>query len=707
MFPAYEGVPAYPLVFPLLYGAIAYFALAMARHLRVFAVAQRSASIGSLPLRVGGLLVYVFAQVKLFKDLRPGLMHAAIFWGFLVLTIGTADIATGGIVQAVVRWPFEGALWAVVAFLQNAFAVLVIFGVAYAYWRRMVSRPRRLTMSRGALLILGMIGGVVVTELLAMAFEAAELGDIAGALVSNALAGPLRSLSPGLIEGAFAVSWWLHIGLVAAFLVYLPGSKHLHIATSFPNVYLRKLAPRGQLPAMDLEREDAAFGVRTIADLSSKDLLDGFSCTECGRCQDACPAFATGKVLNPKELIMGIRHMAVEAERGLPLIPNWPLFHRADRRPDKVSPERVASPIVGDAISYEAVWDCVTCGACVEACPLLIEHVDKIVGLRRNMVLEDARFPSELGLAFRNMEQAGNPWGEPRSARLEWTKGLDFPVPTVAALAGDGRLAELEVLYWVGCAAAFDERNRKVARAVASCLNAAGVRFAVLGQEESCCGDPARRMGNEYLAQILATDNVETLNRYGLTDRTIVTACPHCLNALSIEFRQAGAQLSVVHHSVYLRRLLEEGRLQPAASNGYAGPARTVTLHDSCYLARYNGIVREPREILNVLPGVELREMGKSGRDTFCCGAGGGRMWMEEKTGTRINVERTRQAVATGAEAVVTECPYCMVMIRDGLNESAEATRMATIDLAELLSGSLVGRRASGAAPSPPEQAVH
>ena len=409
-----------------------------------------------------------------------------------------------------------------------------------------------------------MIGGVVATELLAQAFEVARYGDVPGAFVAER-AGRSRSApsARASLEGLFVVLWWGHIALVAAFLVYLPFSKHLHIVTSFPNIYFRKLAPRGELPAMDLEAEDATFGLRTLQDLGWKDLLDGFTCTECGRCQEACPAELTGKPLNPKDFIMGIRDMSIEAEHGLDLIPNSPIVRETygldDRRP---TPNALGKPIVDDAIPYDAVWDCVTCGACVEACPVLIEHVDKIVGLRRNLVLEESRFPQELTGAFRNMERPGNPWGQPRSTRLDWTRDLPFEVPTVADVAAAGRLDELEVLYWVGCAAAFDERNRKVARAFATCLDAAGVRFAVLGQEESCTGDPARRMGNDYVFQILATGNVETLNRYGMGERTIVTACPHCFNTIGNEYGQLGGQFRIVHHSEYLAELLAS---RPAA----------------------------------------------------------------------------------------------------------------------------------------------
>src|SRR5438034_7646815 len=565
LFATFEHVPAYPLVFPLFYGAAIVFALVMARHLRVFAVAGPSAPFGSVPTRLWGVIEYALIQTKMFKDPRAALMHWGIFWGFVLLTIGTANIVTGGLVRAVLSWPLDALLWTIVSALQNVVAMIVLVSIGYALFRRFVSRPARLTYSTDALIILGLIGGVVATQLLAQAFEIARYGEQPGAFIASAIAGPLNgALSPAALDTGFAVLWWAHIGLVALFLVYLPCSKHLHIVTSFFNIYFRKLAPRGELPQMDLEQEDATFGLRTLADLGWNDLLDGFTCTECGRCQQACPAWSTGKPLNPKTCIMGIRDMSVEAERGLPLIPNSPSavsFGLAD----SIDQKALLAPIVDNAIPFDAVWDCVTCGACVEACPVLIEHVDKIVGLRRNLVLEDSRFPAELNGAFRNMEGVGNPWGQPRSTRTDWTRGLPFEVRTVASLAADGRLDEIEVLYWVGCAAAFDERNRRVARAFATCLNAAGVRFAILGQEESCTGDPARRMGNDYVYQILASGNVETLNRYGMNERTIVTACPHCFNVIGNEYGQLGGAFEIVHHSVYLDRLLSSGRLRLAA----------------------------------------------------------------------------------------------------------------------------------------------
>jgi Fe-S oxidoreductase len=695
----FGDVPYYPLVFFVFWGAVLLFGLAMARHLRVFAAVRAAgpSPFEDVRARFAGLIQYAFLQTKMFKDPRAAILHLGIFWGFILLTIGTANVVTGGVIQQVLSAPFGGVLWAAILAMQNVVAVTVIAFILWAFERRLISKPARLTYNLDALLILGMIGTLVAAEFFAQAFEIARYGPQPGAFITSVIAQPLGGiggLSRGALETGFAILWWLHMLIVAAFLVYLPGSKHLHIATSFFNIYFRKLKPRGELPQMDLEAEDATFGLRTLADLGWNDLLDGFTCTECGRCQQACPAWNTGKPLNPKQFIMGIRDMSVEAEHGLPLIPNSPSAASFGLT-DVINQAALLSPIVDNAIPYDAVWDCVTCGACVEACPVLIEHVDKIVGLRRNLVLEDSRFPTELNGAFRNMEGVGNPWGQPPTTRTDWTKGLPFDVPLVADVAARGELGNLDVLYWVGCAAAFDERNRKVARAFATCLDAAGINFAILGQEESCTGDPARRMGNDYVFQMLASGNIETLNRYHMGERTIVTACPHCFNSIGNEYGQLGGTFRVIHHAAFLRELLANGRLRvvdaDAGANGAGGTGRSVTLHDSCYLTRYNGIVDQPREVLGSIAGLELREMDNRGKNTFCCGAGGGRMWMEETRGTRINEARTSQALATGASTVATECPFCMTMLKDGLEAAQSGTggTVKAIDIAELLAESL------------------
>jgi len=687
-----DEVPLYPLAPLVFLAAAGLFLLQMARHLRVFAVARPAVVTDQPDTRLGSMVRFALVQVRMFRDPTAGLMHAAIFWGFVILTIGTLDRVTFGAVHTVVAWPLDGWLWRLLLLVSNVMVVAVLAGVGIALFRRVIVRPRRLTLSRDGLRILLLIGGVVATELLAEAFRLARHGDAdaAWAWAANAIAVPLASLSPDVLAAGYAVFFWANIAVVCFFLAYLPRSKHLHIATAFLNTAFRKLTPRGRLPMMDLEAATARFGVKTIADLSWKDLLDGFTCTECGRCQDACPAWATGKPLNPKTMIMGLRELSVEAEAGVPLIP----WIKPAAGPANLAAAVAQTPIVGSAIPEDAVWDCVTCGACVEACPVLIEHVDKIVGLRRNLVLEEARFPAELTGAMNAMERHGNPWGQPASARLGWTRGLPFTVPVAAdvADAGPDAVAGLEVLYWVGCAAAFDDRNKKVARAFVTCLHAAGVQYAVLGQEESCTGDPARRMGNEYVFQMLAQGNIATLDRY--RPKTIVTACPHCFNTLGNEYGQLGGHYEVVHHSAFLSRLVEEGRLRSADPGDPASVApRTLTYHDSCYLARYNDVIAQPRAVLGAVPGVELREMDKHGRSGFCCGAGGGRMWMEETRGTRINAERTRQALETGAETVATACPFCLVMLKDGLADAGDrAGGVQAQDVAEILAASLAAR---------------
>ncbi|CAN5846917.1 (Fe-S)-binding protein [soil metagenome] len=703
-----QQVPLYPLA-PLIFAlAVVLFVLLMARHLRIFAAARPAPVTDQPESRFRSLIVYGIAQVRMFRDPDAGMLHAAIFWGFVILTVGTADRVSFGLVQAVLGWPLDGWLWRLLLLAQNLFVLAVLSAVGWALFKRLVWRaPRRLTLSRDGVVILLLIGGVVVTEALAEAFRFGRYpADYADwAVVSNPLGQALAGvLPPTALEIGFGTLFWANVLLVSGFLVYLPRSKHLHIVTAFFNTALAKLRPRGELPAMDLEAEDARFGIKTIEDLDWKDLLDGFTCTECGRCQEACPAWATGKPLNPKTMIMGIREMSVEAEQGIPLVP-WirpaaasePVgaqqadlpSGRAPQTARSPSPAGLAQPIVDTAIPYDAVWDCVTCGACVEACPVLIEHVDKIVGLRRNLVLEESRFPAELTGSFTNMERYANIWGQPKTSRLEWAKGLPFEVPTAAVVAeaGPDAVSELECLYWVGCAASFDDRNRRVARAVVTCLEAAGVRYAVLGQEESCTGDPARRMGNEYVFQMLALGNVETLNRY--RPRTIITACPHCFNTLGNEYGQLGGHYEVVHHSQFLSQLVGEGRLRSAPPDAPSA-GRSLTVHDSCYLTRYNGVIGETRDVLRAVPGVEVREMEKSGRNTFCCGAGGGRMWMEEQRGTRINAERTRQALATEAETVATACPFCLVMMRDGVADAgARGEGVVVQDIAEILAASL------------------
>jgi len=550
----------------------------------------------------------VLGQKKLLQRLVPGLMHAFIFWGFIVLfpTIILAGIYVAGGGDHTPEW---------YSVLSDVFAGLVLVGVVAAIVIRKVVRPERFRGSHlgEADLILGLIAAVVITLL---------LWHLVGG----------RALA------------WAHLIVIGVFLAYLPYSKHLHIATAAVNVWLARTRTRGRLEPLrfDLPDDELRFGVATIADLTRKEVVDAFSCTECGRCQDACPAYATGKVLSPKLLIMGVRDQ---------------LFAQSEEQ------------IVDNGVPEEMIWDCVTCGACVEACPVSIEHIDHIVDLRRSRVMVDAQFPGEAEPMLRDVERAGNPWGKPQSERAAWAAELGVRVLEPGDPAP-------EYLYWVGCAASFDERAKASAEATARLLQKAGVDFAILGPREACTGDPARRMGNEYVFQAYAEQNVATLNDQGVTK--IVASCPHCFNTLANEYSDFGGAYEVVHHSELLARLVKDGRLTPTAGT------RPITYHDSCYLARHNDVQVEPRELVAAVG--QPVEMERSGKQTFCCGAGGAHMWMEER-GRPINAERVREAAETGAETLAVACPFCTVMLDDGVREADAPLRVA--DVSTLLAESL------------------
>jgi Fe-S oxidoreductase/nitrate reductase gamma subunit len=650
--------------------------------------------------RIKGVVIYVLAQRRLLNDLGPGLTHAFIFWGFLVLLATTGNYLTDGLLETIVGWPLGGILWTGIVALANLLIVLILVALAYAVVRRIVVRPVRLALSRDAFVILALIGAVVLTEAFGDAFRYVAMPNDPSRPFAL-LAGPLSLLlQPAGRDGAtigFGAFAWAHIVLVLAFGTYLPYSKHLHIITSEPNVYFRNLEPRGALRKMDLEAEPApgqevVFGAGSLMDLTWRHLLDPLSCTECGRCMEFCPASMTGKTLSPKHFMEGLRDQIVAAETALSAAASAQRASRggaaggieASDASLNLARERASEalslPLVDNAIPEEAVWQCTTCGWCVEGCPVLIEHVDSIVEIRRNLVLDQSRFPKELGAAFRNMESAGNPWGQPKSARLDWTKGLSVTV--LGQTDGGGPNLTDGVLYWVGCAGAFDERNRRVVRAMAGLLAQANVPFAVLGSRETCSGDPARRAGNEYLFQMLAEENVATLtdarDAHGV--RTIVASCPHCFNTIRNEYPQFGLDgVEVIHHTQLLDRLLTDGRLRPTR-----GHSAMVAYHDACYLGRYNDVYDPGRRVVDSVPGQNLVEMELHHRKGMCCGAGGARMWMEEREGQRINHRRTEQALEKGADAIATACPYCLVMLRDGTTDLGR-TDVEVRDVAELL----------------------
>jgi Fe-S oxidoreductase len=604
---------------------------------------------GGTSKRVRNETTIVLGQRKLLQRFGPGLMHAFIFWGFLVLA-PTILIALIGIVDKRATLPWLGHQgW--YAALVDLFCVLVFGGVLAALWIRKVQRPRRFEGSHlgEADLILALIATIVTTLILWHASRIAlglnewprEWSPVSDG-VSHIFG---RDSATRVLERVFV---WAHVLTILTFLAYLPRSKHLHIATAAVNVWFGRTRSGGRLEPLrfddeDVAEEDIRFGAGTAADLTWKEVLDTYSCTECGRCQDACPAWGTGKVLSPKLVIMGLRDFVL-AEEEAALVPG--------------------------AVPEESVWDCVTCGACIEACPVSIEHVDHIVDLRRHLVMVESSFPAEAEPMLRDVERASNPWGKPQSERADWAAQLGVRVLEPGEPAP-------EYLYWVGCASSFDERARRTAESTARLLQKAGVEFAILGPRESCTGDPARRIGNEYVFQAFAQRNVETLNQAGVTK--IIANCPHCFNTLGNEYPDFGGNYEVIHHSELLARLVSEGRLAPARNQGLS-----ITYHDSCYLARHNDVLAAPRDLVAAIG--EPVEMKRSGKSTFCCGAGGAHMWMEER-GKSINEERVREAAGTGAGTLAVACPYCTVMLDDGVQGAGHELRVA--DVATLLDESI------------------
>ena len=629
---------------------------------RLVRMGKPAARFGDVPARAKAEAVVVVGQSKLLQRLLPGAMHAAIFWGFLVL-FPTILIAMIGAVDRHATLPWLGAQgW--YALLVDVFALLVLMGVITAFVIRKVQRPVRFKGSHigEADLILAMIAGIVITLLVWHASQISlGLNDYPAswAPISGSIAKLLHGALVPYLERAVV---WAHVLIILSFLVYLPYSKHLHIVVAAFNVYFGRTRARGRLEPIDFEQPEAEvrFGSATVTDMTWKQTLDTMSCTECGRCQDVCPAYATGKALSPKLLIMAIRdQMMVEGPKALAAGGSY-----------------TPPPIVPNAVTDDIVWDCVTCGACVSECPVGIEHIDHVIDLRRNLVMVESRFPQEAGSMLRDVDRSSNPWGKPQADRTHWAEGLGVRVLQPGDPAPD-------VLFWVGCAPAFDERARQGAVSTAKLMLAAGIDFAILGPREACTGDPARRMGDEYTYQRLAGQNVGTLNDAGV--KKIVTTCPHCFNTIGNEYPDFGGRYEVVHHTEFLAELVREGKLNPLAGE------QKITYHDSCYLARHNDVRSQPRELVAAV-GQPI-EMPRNRERTFCCGAGGARMWMEEKRGRPINHERVREAAETGAETLAVACPFCTVMLDDGVRETG--AKLQVIDLATLLSEAVERRKAA------------
>ena len=669
----------------------------------------------------------VFGQTKLLKWSIPGLAHFFTMWGFFIL--GSVYVEAYGVLfDPEFHIPFVGR-WDALGFLQDFFAVAVLLGIIVFAIIRLRSKPEEIGRSSrfygshtgGAWLILFMIFLVIFTFAIFRGAAVNNLGEDFpygwGAFFSHGMAQLLAPLGDAnhVIE---TVALLAHIGVMLAFLLIVLHSKHLHIGLAPVNVTFKRLPNalgpllpleyQGELIDLDDPAEDAILGKGKIEDFTWKGYLDMATCTECGRCQSQCPAWNTGKPLSPKLVIMDLRdHLFAKAPyliggkthdlEGLDMETVKEEGHHVPEsgfgRVPGSGPEQAIRPLVGTAeqggvIDPDVLWSCTTCGACVEQCPVDIEHIDHIVDMRRYQVLMESEFPSELGVLFKNLENKGNPWGQNSKDRLNWIDEVEFDVPVYGKDVDS--FAGYEYLFWVGCAGAYEDRAKKTTKAVAELLSVAGVKYLVLGDGETCTGDSARRSGNEFLFQQLAAQNIETIN--GLfegvetVDRKIVVTCPHCFNTMGREYSQIGANYTVLHHTQLLNRLVRDKKLVPVNPLG-----QNVTYHDPCYLGRHNKVYDAPRELIGD-SGAQLKEMDRHAERGFCCGAGGARMWMEEHIGKRVNTDRTEEAMDTGASTIATGCPFCRVMMTDGVDEVAAARnvdKVAVLDVAQLLLGSL------------------
>ncbi len=675
----------------LLVAALAMFAWTARRFMRMLAAARPEGRSDRPKDRLASVLVFFFGQKKVveattlpakrlprFVSAMGSKYHFFIFWGFIVITIGSVETLIQGLVptftlHSVVGHTLGGFIYRSI----DVFCFLVLGIIGFAFFRRIVLQPRLIPMSRDAAAILSAIA-VLMLSYFGMRFGGGTAAE---------------------------VSWWAHVVVLLAFGNYLLYSKHSHIIAALPNIYFRNLGQRGVLPKLNMEADDmAATGVvQGWKDFTWKSLMDGFACTECARCTNFCPAYNTGKPLSPMQVVHDLRDdLRFHMKRG----PLDVMIDRFQHGAPALSDEaEAARPLIGDRTTEDVLWACTTCGACQEVCPVFIDQPEKILQMRQNLVLVQEKVPTDLARTFTNLERNGNPWGIGADKRMDWADGMN--VPTL-----DDK-PDAEYLLWVGCAGAFDDRIKKQTRALVDVMREGGVDFAVLGLEEGCSGDPARRSGNEMLYQMQAQQNVETMN--GKKVKKVVTACPHCLHTIKNEYPQLGGNFEVRHHTQLIRELVASGKIEmPAAeaagSNGNGvgtaaadgAPKPKVTFHDPCYLGRWNGEYDAPRDVLDALPsGAAGRvELPRNRNQGFCCGAGGGRMWMEEKIGTRVNHNRTDEILASGAETVATACPFCTIMLRDGVQDRNAGERVAVLNVSELVAKSMKRKREIDGAPA-------
>ena len=686
------------IVFTLMIlAAVGYLANTLYRRFVVLTKAAPIDRFGAIPERIQAVLVYFLGQKKFVQggqlpgrgDKTAGWMHFFIFWGFTILAVQVIHMFGRGFVDRFTL-PLMSVhhLGGPYLLLKDVMQLVVLVSIGVALYRWLISHPARLygfapaeDRLRGqthgeAYLILCFIGSIMIGGFLydggwlVYAAEGAS-PELMEEIEAERAWQPL-SYMVGLTLSSFGIAelgsdfgWWLHNCVILVFMNLLPVSKHFHIITSLPNVFFKKLEPTGQLSKQDLENA-TTFGTSYINQFTWKQMLDMYSCTECGRCSSHCPATLSGKELAPRQLLLNLRDYLYEHEDEL---------IAANTAQNGDGPATIGENIVGERLIHdEVLWACTTCRACEEACPVLIEYVDKIVDMRRHLVQEESRFPQELTRTFKGMETQGNPWGIDAATRGDWAEGLD--IPTMA------EKPDAEYLYFVGCAGSFDDRNKRTSQALAKILKKAGLSFAILGPEEPCNGETARRIGNEYLFQTMAQMTVETLGTYNV--KKIITNCPHCFNTFKSDYPQFGGHYEVIHATELVEKLIAEGKIK-LKQNG----AQAITYHDSCYLGRYNGVFEAPRSILQQVPGMTLKEMERSRRFGMCCGAGGGRMWMEEEPTQRVNFRRVEQALETNPDTVAVACPFCMTMVDDGLKSKGVEEKVQALDVMEIVANAL------------------
>lgn len=648
--------------------------------------------------RMRRIWVHVFGQKRLLKDKKSGIIHVMFFYGFLLVQFGAIDFIWKGLKPGS-HLPL-GPLYPGFTFFQEIISLIILVAVVWAFYRRYVEKLVRLKRGFKNGLVLLFIGGLMVSVLLGNGMDLIWHGH------DGSWTEPIASLISTGLNGIgetaaiviFYISWWVHLLFLLSFLVYVPQSKHAHLIAGPANVYLTRVDAPGKIRKIDFEDEtQETFGAGKITDFNYEQMIDFYACVECGRCTNMCPATNTGKMLSPMDLIVKLRdHLTNHGAAVTSKQPWVPAFAFAHTKGNQLAlagaglgaEEAAASlaynpSMIGDIITEEEIWACTTCRNCEDQCPVMNEHVDKIIDLRRYLVLTEGKMDPDAQRALTNIERQGNPWGLNRKEKEDWRELRDdVVVPTVKELKKAGE--DFEYLFWVGAMGSYDNRSQKIALSFAKLMNEAGVKFAILGNKEKNSGDTPRRLGNEFLFQELATKNIEEFEKNEV--KKIVTIDPHAYNIFKNEYPDFGLQVEVYHHTELLAQLVKDGKLVPTHALN-----ETITFHDSCYLGRYNEVYDAPRDILKAIPGVTLKEMERSHDTAMCCGAGGGLMWMEEETGHRINVARTEQALSVNPSVISSGCPYCLTMLSDGTKAKEVEESVDTLDVAELLEKSVLG----------------